>query len=139
MENIKREVLDMSNKNIAKLNVTRGENLTELYIQNNMMTELDISENKMIEILDCTGNPLKCINALAPDGYCKFPLRIEAGKGGYVGLKLSSNVQEYHATAEEGYEFEGWYNEIGDRLSRDAIWSDQHGASRIIVAAFREK
>ena len=35
MTDTKREVLHMEDSNLAKLNVTRGENLAEIYVQNN--------------------------------------------------------------------------------------------------------
>ena len=59
MEDTKKEVLDMRDSNISKLNVTRGEDLTELYVQNNFLRELDLTNNRNLKILDCTGNPLK--------------------------------------------------------------------------------
>lgn len=134
----KREVLDMHGGNLAKVNVTRGENLAELYVQNNNITELDLTNNPKLEVLDCTGNPLRYIKAYAPGGGT-WPLELEATKGGSVGLKLAPQLQEYYAVTEEGFEFDGWYNELGDRLSREAVWSDGYGASRKIVAWFREK
>lgn len=139
MTEAKREVLDMRDSNIAKLNVTKGENLAELYVQNNRIEEMDLSNNVNLEILECEGNPLKSIKAIAPDGFKRFPLELEAGKGGSISLKLAPGVQQYKAVPDENYEFEGWYNELGDRISREAVWDDVHGSSRVIVAWFREK
>ena len=139
MEEKKREVLDMRGDNISKLNVKRGEDLVELYVQDNMLTELDITENKRLEIVDCTGNPLKYINANAPGCAGRFPLQVAAGKGGSVGMKIEPGLQQYHAVADEGYIFDGWYDELGDRLSKEPVWSDQYGASRSIVAWFVAK
>ncbi len=51
----KREVLDVKDGNISKLNVSRGEDLAELYAQDNMLQELDLSANKKLEILECSG------------------------------------------------------------------------------------
>ena len=39
----------------------------------------------------------------------------------------------------DGYTFDGWYDELGDRLSKEPVWSDQYGASRSIVAWFVAK
>ena len=63
MEETKREVLDVKDGNISKLNVSRGEDLAELYAQDNMLQELDLSANKKLEILECSGNPLRFIKA----------------------------------------------------------------------------
>ena len=52
MEDTKKEVLDMRDSNISKLNVTRGEDLTELYVQNNFLRELDLTNNRNLKILD---------------------------------------------------------------------------------------
>ena len=137
MEEIKKEVLDLRDSNISKLNIKRGEDLTELYVQNNALTEIDLTDNKKLRIVDCTGNPLKYIDANAPgDEEGRFPLRLAAGRGGSVGLRLEPGLQEYHAKAEDGYVFDGWYDELGDRLSKEAVWQDEYGASRNIVAWF---
>ena len=66
MEETKREVLDVKDGNISKLNVSRGEDLVELYAQNNMLQELDLSANKKLKILECSENPLRFIKAAAP-------------------------------------------------------------------------
>ena len=139
MEEQKKEIINMSDSRLEKLDVSRGEEITELYVRNNMLTELDLTNNKRIEKLDCTGNPLKFISALAPGCEGRFHLDLEAGKGGYVGLKIEPGLQQYVAQPEEGYEFEGWYNELGDRLSKEPVWNDTYGASSVIVAWFREK
>lgn len=139
MEETKREVLNVKDSNISKLNLSRGEDLTELYAQNNMLEELDISASKNLEILECDGNLLRYIKACAPGGDGRFPLDMEAGKGGYISLKLAPGVQQYKAEPENGFVFDGWYDELGDRISKEAVWNDTYGASRVIVAWFREK
>ena len=53
MEETKREVLNVKDSNISKLNLSRGEDLTELYAQNNMLEELDVSASKNLERLEC--------------------------------------------------------------------------------------
>ena len=64
-------------------------------------------------------------------------LSIEAGRGGSVGLKYSPEEgQQYFAYPDEGYSFGGWYNALGDRLSKDAVWRDDYGTGREIIAMF---
>lgn len=137
MEEVKREVLDVKGGNIAKLNVSKGEDLAELYAQDNRLEELDLSANKKLEVLECGGNPLKFIRAVAPGSDGRDFINLEAGKGGYISLKLAPGVQQYAAEAEEGFEFDGWYDELGDRLGKDPVWNDTHGAGRTLVAWFR--
>ena len=129
----------MRDSNISKLNVTRGEDLTELYVQNNFLRELDLTNNRNLKILDCTGNPLKYINALAPGSDGKMPLQVAAGAGGTVGMKIELGVQRYYADPEEDFIFDGWYDELGDRLSKEQVWDDTYGAGRSIVAWFLAK
>ena len=53
MENeIREERVNFSNGNLAKLDVSKGENITELYVQGNRLEEIDLSCNKNIKILD---------------------------------------------------------------------------------------
>ncbi len=139
MGEVKQEIFDMRDGKLEKLDVSRGEDLTEIYVQNNRLSELDLGNNKKLEKVDCTGNPLKYIRALAPGCEGRFPLELEATKGGYVGLKIDEGLQQYEAAAEDEYEFDGWYNELGDRVCKEQIWKDTYGASRVIIAAFRKK
>jgi len=131
----KEEKVNFSNGNLMKLDVSKGEYITELYVQGNRLEEIDLTNNRNIRILDCTDNPLKYIKGMAPSG--SGDLIIEACKGGSVGLRYSPDEgQQYFAYADEGYRFEGWYDILGDRLSRDKVWEDDYGASREIVAMF---
>lgn len=58
MENERREErVNFSNGNLTKLDVSKGENITELYVQGNRLEEIDLLHNKNIRILDCTDNP----------------------------------------------------------------------------------
>ena len=139
MEETKREVLDVKDGNISKLNVSRGEDLVELYAQNNMLQELDLSANKKLKILECSENPLRFIKAAAPGSDGMTLISLEAGRGGYVSLKLAPGVQQYNAEPDEGFEFDGWYDELGDRLCKDLVWNDTCGAGRTIAAWFRSK
>lgn len=133
----KREVLDMRDSNLAKLNVARGENLVEIHVQNNMITDLDLMENKKLEVLDCTGNPLKKIKACAPGSNGMFLIELGAVKGGSVGVKFAPGYQTYIATPDEGYEFSYWVNELGDMVSREPVFEDAYGAGRLMIAWFK--
>lgn len=133
------EKVNFANGNLAKLDVSRGENIVELYVQNNMIEELDISNNKLVRIFDCTGNPLRYIKSCAPGSEGGASLIIEAGKGGNVGLKYAPDEQQYFAYPAEGYMFDGWYDVLGDRVSKEAVWTEAYGRSREIFALFREK
>ncbi len=137
MEDSKKEILDMRGSNISRLNVSKGEDLAELYIQDNQITQLDLTANTKIEVLQCEGNPLKYINAVAPGSGGNTPLTLEAGRGGYVSLELAPGIQCYKAHPMEGFEFDGWYDELGDRLSKEPVLNDTYGAGRVLVAWFR--
>ena len=50
----------------------------------------------------------------------------------YSGESVASSM-------DEGFEFDGWYDELGDRLCKDLVWNDTCGAGRTIVAWFRSK
>lgn len=203
------EKVNFNDSGLAKLDVSKGRDITELYVQNNRLEKIDLSNNRKIKIFDCTGNPLKYIRGFAPaaaehaarstadlaaaldtdpaadsatgsaadsaagsamapttpvfsadiaDSYPDIDetellmrqfkaredevisselLSIEAGRGGSVGLKYSPEEgQQYFAYPDEGYSFGGWYNALGDRLSKDAVWRDDYGTGREIIAMF---
>lgn len=137
----KEEKVNFSNSNLTKLDVSRGENITELYVQGNQLEEIDLSHNDKIKILDCTDNPLICILGKAPclseNGIRQGDLILRACKGGTVGLKYSPEEgQQYYAYASEGYKFDGWYDILSDRLSKEAVWKEAYGTCREIFAMF---
>lgn len=150
MENeIREERVNFSNGNLTKLDVSKGENITELYVQGNRLEEIDLLHNKNIRILDCTDNPLICIKSnvpadsqecqgIAASSECaEEELILRACQGGTVGLKYSPQEgQQYYAYADEGYKFDGWYDVLGDRLSKEAVWIDAYGTCREIFAMF---
>ena len=134
------EKVNFSSNNLAKLDVSKGENITELYIQNNRLEEIDLLQNKKIEILECTDNPLRYIKGYVPLSAGKDFLILEAGKGGSVGLKYNPQEgQQYFAYPDDEHDFDGWYNILGDRISREIIWTDSYGTGREMFAMFREK
>ncbi len=131
----KEEKVNFSGSGLRKLDVSKGTDITELYVQDNCLDEIDLTNNRRIRILDCTGNPLKYIKGFAP-GSGEF-LGIEAARGGSVGLKYSpEDGQRYFAYPDEGYVFGGWYNALGDRLSKETAWSGEYGCGMEIVAMF---
>ena len=78
------------------------------------------------------------------------PLELVAGYGGTVGLSFNPIYdaqwketgeweQSYHAYADEGFVFEGWYDEGETLVSHEADWRDEYGASRVLVARFRRQ
>ena len=67
-----------------------------------------------------------------------FLVELGAVKGGTIGVKFGPGYQTYIATAEEGYEFSYWVNELGDMASRDAVYEDAYGTSRLLIAWFKK-
>ncbi|MBR6529660.1 MAG: hypothetical protein IKT62_06445 [Firmicutes bacterium] len=138
MTDTKREVLHMQDSNLAKLNVSRGENLAEIYVQNNNITELDLTANLKLEVLDCTGNPIKKFKACVPGSNGMFLIELGAVKGGTIGVKYGPGYQTYIATPDEGYEFAYWVNELGDMASNKPVFEDAYGTARLLIAWFRK-
>ena len=96
------------------------------------LARLDVSKDEKLEAYDCTDNPLKYLKGR--------DLVVEAGNGGFIGVRFSPEEgQMFFAYAQEGFTFEGWYNTLGDRLSRENPWVDKYGMGREIFAYFREK
>ena len=118
MAEIKKEKVDFSRSNLRSLDVSRDEHIVSL---------------------DCRENPLIFIksNVPAAPASARGELILRACKGGTVGLQYSPlEGQNYYAYADEGYRFEGWYDVLGDRLSREAVWHDTYGTAREIFAMF---
>ncbi len=123
MAEIKKEKVDFSRSNLRSLDVSRDENIVSL----------DCRENPLIFIKSRV--PGHDISDAAAEGSEELILR--ACKGGTVGLQYSPSLgQEYHAYPGEGYCFDGWYDVLGDRLSREAVWHDAYGTAREIFAMF---
>ncbi len=137
MTDTNREVLHLQDSNLAKLNVSRGENLVEILVQNNNITELDLTENLKLEVLDCTSNPIKKFKACVPGSNGRFLIELGAAKGGTIGVKYAPGYQTYIATPDEGYEFAYWVNELGDMASNKPVFEDTYGAARLLIAWFR--
>ena len=161
--------LYVNDNRLASLDTSHNAKLKYLRVQNNALTELDTTCNPLLRHLYATGNPLKSIRALAPcvdvqgqpdcevvardktqDAEGGKPLELVAGHGGTVGLSFNPIYdaqwketgeweQSYHAYADEGFVFEGWYDEGETLVSHEANWQDEYGASRVLVARFRRQ
>ena len=132
---------------IQELDVSRNRKLKYLRCQNNQLRELDTTANPALRHLYATGNPLKSIRALAPGHDEELPLTIEAEGGGFVGLSFNPIYnaqwketgeweQSYHAYADDGFGFAGWFDEGGTCVSKEQDWADEYGQSRCITARF---
>ena len=122
--------------------------LKYFYCHNNGITELDTTANPFLRHLNATGNPMRSIRSLAPQREEQLPLRLTAEGEGCVGLKFNPVYnaqwketgewqQSYYAYPAEGHVFEGWYDESGAKLSGEAEWFDEYGASRVLTARFQ--
>ena len=90
---------------------------------------------------------MRSISALAPQREEQLPLKLTAEGAGCVGLKFNPVYnaqwketgewqQSYYAYPAEGHVFEGWYDEDGTKVSGEAEWFDEYGASRVLTAKF---
>lgn len=133
---------------LTEVDLRRNARLKYFYCQNNRLTELDTTANPLLRHMDATGNPLRRIRSLAPQREGRLPLELTAGAGGFVGLKFNPVYtaqwketgewqQAYYAMPEEGWQFDGWYDEGGTLLDTRAVWPDTYGESRRLYARFR--
>lgn len=142
--------LYVNDNRLAELDTSHNAKLKYLRCQNNRITELDTTGNPLLRHLYATGNPLKRMRALAPDGLGAHPLELTADDGGCVGLSFNPVYnaqwketgeweQSYHAYPEEGSAFAGWFDEQGELVCRDEVWNDEYGTSRVLTARFITK
>ena len=141
--------LYVNDNRLTSLDVSQNAKLKYLRCQNNGIIELDTTANPLLRHLYATGNPLKSIRAIAP-GSEGGPLELSAERGGSVGLSFNPIYnaqwketgeweQSYHAYADEGFAFAGWYDEAGVSVCPDADWVDEYGTSRILTARFLQE
>ncbi|MBQ8159676.1 MAG: hypothetical protein IJ083_02900 [Clostridia bacterium] len=120
--------------------------LRYFYCQNNQITRLDLRDNPHLRHVNATGNPVREILALAPQREDHLPLEVRSEGPGYVGLKFNPVYnaqwketgewqQSYEARAFEGHRFLGWW-EKGQEICTEPSWTDEYGASRVLVARF---
>ena len=132
---------------LESLDTSQNPKLKYLRCQNNLLREIDTTANPLLRHLYATGNPCKRIRALAPGREEAMPLELSADDGGCVGLSFNPIYnaqwketgeweQSYHAYAEEGFAFAGWFDEAGECVSTEQDFNDEYGQSRRLVARF---
>ena len=144
-----RELVELyiNDNEFTEIDLSSCPKLKYFYCHNNGITELDTTANPMLRHLNATGNPLRSIKALAPQREGQLPLQLTAEGEGCVGLKFNPVYnaqwketgewqQSYYAYPAEGHVFEGWYDETGAKVSGEAKWLDEYGASRVLTARF---
>ena len=139
--------LYINDNRFTEIDLGSNPKLKYFYCHNNEMTELDTRANPLLRHLNATGNPMKSILSLAPQREERLPLELFSGDGGTVGLKFNPVYnaqwketgkwqQSYYAYPDEGFTFDGWYDDKGTLVSRDAVWIDTYGTSRRLTALF---
>lgn len=139
--------LYVNGNTLTEIDLTHNPKLKYFYCHENPMTRLDTRANPLLRHLNATYNPLKEIFSLAPQREEPLPLTLKAGEGGYVGLKFNPVYnaqwketgqwqQTYFAYPRGGCAFAGWVDERGDTVSREEVWVDRYGESRVLTAVF---
>ena len=142
--------LYVNDNRLTSIDVSHNAKLKYLRVQNNVLAEIDTTANPLLRHLYATGNPLASIKALAPGHDERLPLELYAEGGGCVGLSFNPIYnaqwketgeweQSYHAYADEGFVFAGWFDENDQRVFDDADWMDEYGTSRILIARFSKE
>jgi len=139
--------LYINDNEFTEIDLSACPKLKYFYCHNNGITELDTTANPLLRHLNATGNPMRSIKALAPQREEQLPLQLTAEGEGCVGLRFNPVYnaqwketgewqQSYYAYPAEGHEFEGWYDEAGERVYGETEWFDEYGASRVLTAKF---
>ena len=139
--------LYVNDNRLTSIDTSHNAKLKYLRVQNNAITAIDTTGNPLLRHLYATGNPCKTIRALAPGDGGARPLELAAGEGGCVGLSFNPIYnaqwketgeweQSYHAYPDDSHAFEGWYDQAGTLVSREADWMDEYGTSRVLTARF---
>ena len=142
--------LYINDNKFTEIDLSACPKLKYFYCHNNGITELDTTANPLLRHLNATGNPMRSISSLAPQREEQLPLKLTAEGEGSVGLKFNPVYnaqwketgewqQSYYAYPAEGHVFEGWYDEDGTKVSGEAEWFDEYGASRVLTAKFMQK
>ena len=140
--------LYINDNGFTEIDLSACPKLKYFYCHNNGITELDTTSNPLLRHLNATGNPMRSISSLAPQREEQLPLRLTAEGEGCVGLKFNPVYnaqwketgewqQSYYAYPAEGHAFDGWYDESSVKVSGEAEWLDEYGASRVLTARFR--
>lgn len=112
--------LNCSNNLIAELDISDCVKLETLACGVNRLTELDVSGLTRLSMLHCLNNPLVSINMKGT----LLPIEsVTAGEGGFVGVNQGEeqDTNAVHAFPNEGYSFDGWYDNAGRRISADKL------------------
>ena len=139
--------LYINDNEISLIDLSQNSKLKYLYCHNNQLAGLDTTNNPLLRHLDATGNPMKTIRSLAPQREERIPLELNAGEGGFVGLKFNPVYnaqwketgewqQTYFAYPDKGWQFKGWFDEGGDPVHDQMIWQDIYGTGRRLTAQF---
>ena len=139
--------LYINDNRFTEIDLAHNPKLKYFYCHNNRIAALDTTANPLLRHLDATGNPMKRIRALAPQRDEALPLKLTAEGSGTVGLKFNPVYnaqwketgewqQTYFAYPEDGAAFDGWYDAQGALLSKEPVWQDAYGSSRVLTARF---
>ncbi len=142
--------LYINDNDFTDIDLSHNPKLKYFYCHNNRITKLDTTANPLLRHLNASGNPMKSIKSYAPQRETLLPLTLTAENGGCVGLMYNPIYnaqwketgeweQTYFAYPDEGYAFDGWYDKNGKKLSSEAKWVDEYGASRELTAKFKRK
>ena len=141
--------LYINDNQFTEIDLSKNPKLKYFYCHNNQIITLDTTNNPLLRHLNATGNPMKSIRSYAPQRDELLPLNVTAGEGGCVGLKYNPIYnaqwketgeweQSYYAYPDEGWTFEGWYDENDTLVSTEEVWIDEYGTSRELTAKFKK-
>ena len=139
--------LYINDNQFSEINLESCPKLKYFYCHNNHLKKLDTTANPLLRHLNATGNPLHQIQSFAPQRDVPAPLELTAEGPGAVGLKFNPVYnaqwketgeweQSYYAYPQKGHRFAGWYDTEGRIVSKEPIWFDTYGASRVLTARF---
>lgn len=139
--------LYVNDNQLTSLDVSANAKLKYLYCHNNHIGRLDTRANPLLRHLNATDNPMAQIQCLAPQRDQELPLSLVAVGAGSVGMKFAPIynaqwketgewMQAYYAYPQDGAGFDGWYDQQGALLSRELVFEDEYGASRMLEARF---
>ena len=116
--------IDCGFNNLSELDVSCCLDLRALFCRNNRLTDIDVSNLRNISELDCRGNHLTSINfssnpELLIDGVLSNGEGTVGFNQDYYTYDGELNLWIY-AYPNEGYRFEGWYNDEWQKVSTNS-------------------
>jgi hypothetical protein len=145
-----RELVELyiNDNDFRQIDISHNHKLKYFYCHNNGITALDATNNPLLRHLNATNNPMREIRCLAPQRKERVPLSLTASDGGYVGLQFNPLYnaqwketgewqQSYYAYPNDGFRFDGWYDENGIKVFDGDIWADKYGSGRALTAVFK--